>query len=109
MVYDHKTDAMKMLTIICRNTLEGDVRRLLNDLAVDGYTVTSGLGGKGQTGSVSEHNWMERNVSFMTALEDERVAALADAVKQLYVKLLEANQGEEVPLKVFVQPCDVIL
>ncbi|HKY70684.1 MAG TPA: hypothetical protein VJL88_02090 [Nitrospira sp.] len=100
---------MKMLTIICRDTLESEVRRLLNDLKVDGYTVTSGLGGKGVTGAVSEHNWMERNVSFMTALEDEEVASLADAVKQLYVKLLEANQGEEVPLKVFVQPCQVIL
>jgi nitrogen regulatory protein PII len=100
---------MKMLTIICRNTLETEVRRLLNDLAVDGYTVTSGLGGKGQSGSVSEHNWTERNVSFMTALEDARVADLADAVKQLYVRLLEANEGEEVPLKVFVQPCEVIL
>ena len=51
MVY-HETNAMKMLTIICRNTFEGEVRRLLNDLKVDGYTVTSGLGGKGQTGSV---------------------------------------------------------
>ena len=100
---------MKMLTIICRNTLEADVRRLLSDLKVAGYTVTSGLGGKGQTGSVSEHNWIERNMSFMTALEDQKVAVLADAVKQLYLKLLEANQGEEVPLKVFVQPCEIIL
>jgi nitrogen regulatory protein PII len=100
---------MMMLTIICRSTLEAEVRRLLNDLKVDGYTVTSGLGGKGVTGSVSEHNWMERNVSFMTALEDHQVMVLADGVKQLYVKLLEANQGEEVPLKVFVQPCQVIL
>ena len=98
-----------MLTVICRNTLESEVRRLLNELPVDGYTVTSGLGGKGQTGSVSEHNWMERNVSFAIALEDERVAALADAIKQLYLKLLDANGGQEVPLKVFLQPCEVIL
>jgi len=100
---------MKMLTIICRNTLEAEVRRLLNDLSVDGYTVASGLGGKGQTGSVSEHNWMERNVSFTIALEDERVTALADATKRLYLKLLDANNGQEVPLKVFLQPCEVIL
>ncbi|HET8721575.1 MAG TPA: hypothetical protein VFM24_06075 [Nitrospira sp.] len=100
---------MKMLTVICRNTLENEVRRLLNDLPVDGYTVTSGLGGKGQTGSVSEHNWMERNVSFAIALEDERVAALTDAIKQLYLRLLEANGGQEVPLKVFLQPCEVVL
>ena len=100
---------MKMLTIICRDTLEGDVRRLLNDLAVKGYTVASGLGGKGQTGSVSEHAWTDRNVSFMLAIEDQEVPALTDAVKQLYVKLLDANDGEEVPLKVFQQPCEVIL
>ena len=98
-----------MLTIICRNTLEGEIRRLLNDLKVDGYTVTSGLGGKGQTGSVSEHNWMERNVSFTIALEDQSVMALADAIKQLYLRLLDANHGAEVPLKVFLQPCEVIL
>ena len=51
---------------------------------------------------------MDRNVSFMTALEDQ-VVALADAVKQLYMKLLEGNHGEEVPLKVFLQPCEMIL
>jgi nitrogen regulatory protein PII len=100
---------MKMLTIICRNTFEADVRRLLNDLDVKGYTVASGLGGKGRSGSVSEHSWMDRNVSFMVAVEDQQVTALADAVKQLYVRLLEANHGEEVPLKVFLQPCEVIL
>jgi nitrogen regulatory protein PII len=100
---------MKMLTIICRNTLEVEVRRLLNDLHVDGYTVTSGLGGKGQTGTVSEHHWTERNVSFMVALEEQAVTALADAVKQLYKKLIDANQGKKVPLKVFLQSCEVIL
>jgi nitrogen regulatory protein PII len=100
---------MKMLTIICRNTLEGEVRRVLNDLDVKGYTVASGLGGKGQSGSVSEHSWTDRNVSFMVALEDQHVASLADAIKQLYLRLLEANNGQEVPLKVFLQPCEVIL
>jgi nitrogen regulatory protein PII len=100
---------MKMLTIICRDTLEGELRRVLNHLDVKGYTVASGLGGKGQSGSVSEHSWTDRNVSFMVALEDQHVAALADAIKQLYLRLLDANHGEEVPLKVFLQPCEVII
>ncbi|HEU4505767.1 MAG TPA: hypothetical protein VFR79_13095 [Nitrospira sp.] len=100
---------MKMLTIICRDTLEGEIRRVLNDLNVKGYTVASGLGGKGQSGSVSEHSWTDRNVSFMVALEDQHVGALADAIKQLYLRVLEANHGQEVPLKVFLQPCEVIL
>jgi nitrogen regulatory protein PII len=100
---------MKMLTIICRDTLEGEVRRVLNHLGVKGYTVTAGLGGKGLTGTVSEHGWTDRNVSFMLALEDDQVTPTANALKQLYMKLLEANHGEEVPLKVFLQPCEVIL
>ena len=40
--------------------------------------MASGLGGKGQTGSVSEHAWTDRNVSFMLAVEDVQVAALCD-------------------------------
>lgn len=100
---------MKMITIICREKLESAVVQVLNDLGVKGYTVMSGLGGKGQTGAVSEHSWMDRNVSFMVALEDQQVTSLADAVKQLYVRLLEAHPGEEVSLKVFLQPCEVIL
>jgi nitrogen regulatory protein PII len=100
---------MKMLTIICRENLESSVVQILNNLGVKGYTVTAGLGGRGLTGTVSEHAWTGRNVSFMLALEDDQVTSIADALKQFYVKLLEANRGEEVPLKVFLQPCEVIL
>jgi nitrogen regulatory protein PII len=100
---------MKMVTIICRESLEGAVVRLLNDLGVKGYTVTSGLGGRGQTGVVSEHSWTDRNVSFMVALEDHNVPSLANAVKELYVRLLEEQSNGEIPLKVFLQPCEVIL
>ena len=41
---------MKMLTIICRDALEADVRRLLAELNVKGYTVASGLGGRDRRG-----------------------------------------------------------
>jgi len=100
---------MKMVTIICRERLQEAVIRILNDLKINGYTVSSGLGGRGETGFVSEHNWTDRNVSFMVALEDDHVPSLTDAVKQLYVRLLEKQSGEEVPLKVFLQPCELIV
>jgi len=44
---------MKMLTIICRENLEGSVVQVLNDLGAKGYTVMSGLGGRGETGTQS--------------------------------------------------------
>ncbi len=100
---------MKMVTIICREKLEREVLQLLNGQGVTGYTVMSGLGGKGLTGVVSEHGLIERNVGFLVVLDEERAAALADAVKQWYVKLLERQGGEEVPIKVFVQSCEVII
>jgi nitrogen regulatory protein PII len=100
---------MKMVTIICRERLQDAVVTLLNDLGVKGYTVTSGLGGLGQTGAVSAHNWIDRNVSFMVALEDPYVPFLTNAVKQLYARLRQKQSGEEVPLKVFLQPCELIL
>jgi nitrogen regulatory protein PII len=100
---------MKMVTIICREHLEGAVVQVLNDHGIKAYTVTAGLGGRGQNGTVSEHSWTDRNVSFMVAIDDQQVTPTADAMKQLYMKLLEGNHGEEVPLKVFLQPCEVIL
>ena len=100
---------MKMITIICRENLESAVLQILNELGVKGYTIMSGLGGRGQTGAVSEHSWTDRNVSFMVALEDQNVTSVTTAVKQMYVRLLENNSGEDVPLKVFLQPCEVIL
>lgn len=100
---------MKMVTIICRESFERDVVQVFNSLGVKGYTVMSGLGGKGLTGAVSEHGWNERNVGFLVVLDEEHATSLASAVKQLYVTLLEQQSGEEVPLKIFMLSCEVIL
>lgn len=100
---------MKMLTLVCREKLEGEVRALFNKLGVEGYTVISGLGGKGQTGSVSEHSWTDRNMMFMVALENHLMTSLVTALKQLYVRLLDEHLGKDVPLKVFLQSCEVIV
>ena len=101
---------MKMLTIICRERLETAVVDVLNGAGVKGYTVMSGLGRKGLTRTVSEYSWMtDRNVSFMMAVEDHQVLPIAQAVKQLYMSELDKHAGEEVPLKVFLQPCEVLL
>jgi len=100
---------MKMLTIVCREKLEGEVLALFKDLGIEEYTVMSGLGGKGQTGAVSEHSWTDRNMLFMVALGDHLLAPLVTAVKQLHARLLEAHLGKNVPLKIFLQSCEVIV
>jgi hypothetical protein len=37
------------------------------------------------------------------------MAPLVNAVRELYARLIQAHYGHEVPLKVFVQPCELIV
>ena len=95
---------MKMLTLVFRENLEDYIRLLFNDLEIKGYTVITGAGGSGETGAVSgRHEWTDRNTLFIVTLDDARMATLVDALKKLPVRLVEEQQGLEVPLKAFLQ------
>lgn len=101
---------MKMLTIVCREELDDFVLLLFNDLGIKGYTVMSGAGGSGKTGAVSgTHGWTDRNTLFILVLDDAKIAALVTAVKELHARLVEEHNGIEIPLKMFRQPCELLL
>jgi hypothetical protein len=101
---------MKMLTIVCSEKLEDEVIVVFTDLGIKGYTVMSGAGGSGKTGAVSaKFSWTKRNMIFLVALDDAQMARLLTAVKELHARIVEEEYGLEVPLKVFLQPCEVIL
>ena len=42
-------------------------------------------------------------------LDDARMTTLVNALKGLHARLIEEQQGLEVPLKAFLQPCEVLL
>jgi hypothetical protein len=46
---------------------------------------------------------------FLVALDNDQMATLVTAVKQLHAELVTENSGHEVALKVFLQPCEGIL
>lgn len=101
---------MKMLTLICREKIEDKVFLLLHNLAIKGYTVISGVGGKGQTGTV--YRWWgatDRNTVYMIALDDTLMSSLVNAVRELHTRLVQEHAGHEVPLKAFLQPCELIV
>ena len=101
---------MQMLTIMCGATIEEQVRVLLNNLAVKGYTVMSDVGGIGQTGMVfGKGVWTDRSKLFLIALDNEHMAPLVNAVKEVHVRLVQEHHGLEVPLKVFLLPCELIV
>ncbi|MDF0644267.1 MAG: hypothetical protein P0111_09560 [Nitrospira sp.] len=101
---------MKMLTIICREPFEDEVLGVFRRLKIKGYTVVHGVGGSGETGAVSvTHTSSDRNKLLLVALEDDRMATLVEAVKQLQAALVEEHSGHAVPFKAFLQPCDPIV
>lgn len=105
-----KETIMKMVTIVCRETLEDYVLLLFTNLGIKGYTVVSGTGGSGKAGAVSgTHGWSDRNTLFLVALDDDQMAPLINAVKEFHAAQTAEQDGREVPLKMFLQPCELIL
>jgi len=101
---------MKMLTIVCREPFEDEVLALFGTLEIKGYTVIHGVGGSGETGAVSvTHTKSDHNKLLLVALEDERMAALIEAVKQLQSRLVQEHLGHPVPFKAFLQPCEPVV
>ena len=100
---------MKMLTIICRESLEDEVLLLLGSQGITGYTVLNEVGGSGETGHVSgTHGWKDRNKVFMMALNDDQIPALAEAIKAWRAKLTQEQGHNKVPFRAYLQPCERI-
>ena len=101
---------MKMLNIICREKYNDEMLVLFSGLGINGYTVINGAGGSGESGSVSgTHGWTDRNTMYLVALDEEHMTALANGVRELHTRLVEEHHGHEVPFKVFLYPCEVIV
>jgi hypothetical protein len=101
---------MKMLTLVCGEKIEDRVLLLLNKIKISGYTVISGVGGKGQTGTMSGRGWIDpHNTVYLIVLDDTPMSSLVNAVKELHARLVEDHEGRAVPLKVFLQPCEQIV
>ena len=100
---------MKMLTIICREAIDDEIRALLASLHITGFTVISGVLGSGVTGTVTGKAWTDRNTLYMIALDDDHMAQLVKAVRELHDRLVEEHEGHEVRLKVFLSACEVIV
>ncbi len=105
---------MKMLYIICGKRFEEEVVAMFKDLGVKGYTVISGVGGCGVTGSVPVTDTLTghgTNTLFMVALGYEAtfLPQIVAAIKELRGKYTQGHGDREIPLKVFLQPCEIII
>jgi hypothetical protein len=101
---------MKMLTIICREEFKDVLLGVFTTQEIKGYTAIHGVGGRGVTGTVSgSRGWEDRNTLFLVVLDDDQMATLVTAVKQMRAELLIETNEREIALKIFLQPCEEIL
>jgi hypothetical protein len=105
---------MKMLLIVCGKRYEEEIVALFKELGIKGYTVISGVGGSGVTGTVPASNSVTgpgTNTLFMVALgyESAFLPKIVAALKELRAKHIQGHDDREIPLKVFLQPCEIIL
>jgi hypothetical protein len=101
---------MQMLTIVCRERFEDEVLIIFGNLNITGYTVVHGVGGSGETGIVSlTHTSRDHNKLILVVLDEARMAALVQAVKEVQARLVEEHLGHPVPFKAFLQPCEAIV
>jgi hypothetical protein len=107
---------MKMLHIVCGKRLEDEILALFKQVGIKGYTVIHGVGGSGATGVVSDADLetgrhASTNTLFMVALGYEAafLPQVVSALKELRAKHIQGHDDREIPLKVFLQPCEIIL
>ncbi|HLZ33228.1 MAG TPA: hypothetical protein VKP13_04370 [Nitrospira sp.] len=103
---------MKMLNIVCGAKFEEEILTLFKDLGIKGYTMIAGVGGRGHTGTVSGTGGStDRNTLFLVALEDHHIhmTQVLNGVREIHARHVHGYRGLEIPLKAFLQPCDVVL
>ena len=103
---------MKMLHIVCGEKLEAEVLTLFQALGLKGYTVIRSVGGSGLTGTVSgAGSSIDQNTLFMVAIEDVNIhmTQIVNGVREIHARHVHGYRGLEIPLKVFLLDCEVIL
>jgi hypothetical protein len=101
---------MQMLLIVFRDSLEDDLRRLLDQLGVKGFTEAPRLIGRGESGTaLNSFDWPGTNAMIFTALEDTQARAVLEGLKRFHAELGQHRHGAKVPIRVFTLPCEQIL
>jgi hypothetical protein len=105
---------MKMLQIVCGKRLEDEILAMFKTVGIKGYTVISGVGGSGVTGTVPASNSLTShgtNTLFMVALGYEAafLPQIVAALKELRAKHIQGHDDRAIPLKVFLLPCEIII
>jgi len=99
---------MKMLMIICRDSIEEDVLALLNRHKVRAFTEVRDVSGTGEAGPAFHSlSWPAQNNMIFVALHDQDAARIVAALKEFRDERDNKKRDIKFPLRVFTLPCEL--
>lgn len=99
---------MRTLIIIARDSMLGDLEKLLHKNGVTAYTILSNVMGKGVTGQVyGTFLNPDINAIICAVLLSDQADRAVSALKTLHTERKETSLDDKpIPLKVFSFPCE---
>lgn len=93
---------MKMVMIICPESRREDVRKVLHQHEVQGFSELAGVKGEGKTGKhLGTHAWPMESVMLWSVVEDAKAGALMAAMKDCSKRLFP-----EEGMRAFLMPVE---
>ena len=101
---------MKMLMIVFRESLEEDIRQLLQELGVRAFTEMHDITGVGEAGAAfASLSWPAHNNMVLAALPEADAEVVVAALRRFRDQQIKNQGGAKIPLKVFALPCELVV
>ena len=101
---------MKMLMIVFRESLEGEILKLLKELGVKTFTELPSVIGTGEAG-VALHSFGSpgANTIVLAALADGHAEQVIKGLHAYRDQLTQQQHGAYIPMRVFALPCEQVV
>jgi hypothetical protein len=101
---------MKMLMIVCRDSIEEEVKALLARQHVRAFTELHDVTGTGEAGAAFHSlSWPAFNDMILVALPEAEAESVVAELKAFRDLQIEKQHGAKIPLRVFAVPCDLLV
>lgn len=101
---------MKMIILTFRNTLEVEIRSLLEKSRVHAYTEIPKVHGIGEAGSsFGSFTSLGENSLIFLAVPKEQASQMVKVFQDLRDRLSKDQHDAKIPMKLFVLPCEQII
>jgi len=99
-----------MLMIVFRESIEEEIRALLNQFNVKAFTEMHDVSGVGEAGAAFHSlSWPAHNNMILAALPEPEADTVVAGLKAFRDEQIRKQGGAKIPLRVFALPCELVV